>query len=100
MLAEIGYESVEVTRYSGDGGIDVRCTLVVEDVVRIIVAVQVKKWILRNNQSPIVNQVRGNLCAHEQRLVIANSEFSKSVGGESAHADKTPIAFMDGEQCV
>ena len=35
LLAEMGFEMVEVTKLSGDGGIDVRGTLVVGAVVRI-----------------------------------------------------------------
>lgn len=42
LLVEMGFESVEVTKLSGDGGIDVRGTLVVGEVVRIKMAVQVK----------------------------------------------------------
>ncbi|NLW92951.1 MAG: restriction endonuclease, partial [Syntrophomonadaceae bacterium] len=69
LLAEMGFEMVEVTKLSGDGGIDVRGTLVVGDVVRIKMAVQVKKWKLKNNiQAPVVQQVRGSLGAHEQGL--------------------------------
>jgi len=60
LLAEMGFEMVEVTKLSGDGGIDVRGTLVVGDVVRIKMAVQVKKWKLKNNiLAPVVQQVRG-----------------------------------------
>ena len=101
LLAEVGFESVEVTKRSGDGGIDVRGTLVVGDVVRIRMAVQIKKWKLRNNiQAPIVQQVRGSLGAHEQGLIITTSNFSKGAIIEAAQADKTPIALMDGEQFV
>lgn len=57
MLAEMGFEMVEVTKLSGDGGIDVRGTLVVGDVVRIKMAVQVKKWKLKNNiLAPVVQR--------------------------------------------
>ena len=101
LLAEMGFESVEVTRRSGDGGIDVRGTLVVGDVVRIRMAAQVKKWKLKNHiQSPIVQQVRGSLGAHEQGLIITTSNFSTGAVREAAQADKTPIALMDGEQFV
>ncbi len=49
LLVEMGFDMVEVTKLSGDGGIDVRGTLVVGDVVRIQMAVQVKRWKLRSN---------------------------------------------------
>ena len=101
LLAEMGFEMVEVTKLSGDGGIDVRGTLVVGDVVRIKMAVQVKKWKLKNNiQAPVVQQVRGSLGAHEQVLIITTSDFSSGAVKEAAQPDKTPIALMNGEQLV
>ena len=101
LLAEMGFEMVEVTKLSGDGGIDVRGTLVVGEVVRIKMAVQVKKWKLKNNiQAPVVQQVRGSLGAHEQGLIITTSDFSTGAVKEAAQGDKTPIALMNGEQLV
>ena len=101
LLAEMGFEMVEVTKLSGDGGIDVRGTLVVGDVVRIKMAVQVKKWKLKNNiQAPVVQQVRGSLGAHEQGLIITTSDFSPGAVKEAAQPDKTPIALMNGDQLV
>jgi restriction system protein len=101
LLTEMGFEMVEVTKLSGDGGIDVRGTLVISDVVRIKMAVQVKKWKLKNNiQAPVVQQVRGSLGVHEQGLIITTSNFSPGAVKEAAHADKTPIALMNGEQLV
>ena len=101
LLVEVGFEMVEVTKLSGDGGIDVRGTLVVGDVVRIKMAVQVKKWKLKNNiQAPVVQQVRGSLGAHEQGLIITTSDFSPGAVKEAAQPDKTPIALMNGEQLV
>ncbi len=101
LLAEMGFERVEVTKLSGDGGIDVRGTLVVGDVVRIKMAVQVKKWKLKSNvQAPIVQQVRGSLGVHEQGLIITSSDFSPGAIKEADQPHKTPIALMNGEQLV
>jgi restriction system protein len=100
LLAEMGFEMVEVTKLSSDGGIDVRGTLVVGDVVRIKMAVQVKKWKLKDIQAPVVQQVGGSLGAHEQGLIITTSDFSPGAIKEAAQADKTPIALMNGEQLV
>lgn len=60
LLDEIGFTDVIVTDQSGDGGIDVRGTLVVGEVIRTSMAVQVKRW-KRNVQAPTVQQVRGSL---------------------------------------
>lgn len=86
-----------MTRLSGDGGIDARGILVIGEVIRIKMAVQVKKW-KSNIQAPIVQQVRGSLGAHEQGLIITSSDFSPGAIKEAAQPDKTPIALMNGEQ--
>jgi restriction system protein len=99
LLAEMGFESIEVTQYGGDGGIDVRGTLQISDVVRIKMAVQVKRW-KGNIQSPTVQQVRGSLGVHEQGLIITTSDFSKGAIEEANQPDKTPVALMNGEQLV
>lgn len=99
LLAAMGFEMVELTPVSGDGGIDVRGVLVMSDVVRIKMAVQVKRW-KSNVQAPIVQQVRGSLGAHEQGLIITTSDFSRGAQNEANQSDKTPIALMNGEALV
>ncbi len=99
LLTKMGFEMVEVTEPSKDGGIDIRGILVVGDVVRIKMAVQVKRW-SKNVQTPVVQQVRGSLGTHEQGLIITTSGFSTGAEEEAAKPDKTPIALMNGEQLV
>ena len=99
LLAAIGFEEVEVTSRSKDGGIDVRGTLVVGDVIRTRLAVQVKRW-KQNVQSPVIQQVRGSLGAHEQGLIISTSDFSKGAKQEAERPDATPVALMNGDQLV
>lgn len=97
LLAEMGFESIEVTKYGSDGGIDVRGTMVISAVIRIKMAVQAKRW--KNNiQSPTVQQVRGSLGVHEQGLIITTSNFSKGAITEANQPNKTPVALMNGEQ--
>lgn len=99
LLVAIGFESVEVTKKSGDGGIDVRGTLVVGDVIRTKMAVQVKKW--KNNvQAPTIQQVRGSLGSHEQGLIITTSDFSSGARQEAERPDALPVGLMNGEQLV
>jgi restriction system protein len=99
LLAKLGFEDVIVTSFKGDGGIDVRGTMVTGDVVRTRMAVQVKRW-KANVQAPTVQQVRGSLGAHEQGLIITTSDFSKGARAEAERADATPVALMNGEQVV
>lgn len=99
LLPEMGFDGVQVTKYHKDGGIDLRGNLVVDDVVQIKMAVQVKRW-KHNVQSPVVQQVRGSLNTHEQGLIITTSDFGKGARKEAAQSDKTPIALMNGNQLV
>jgi len=101
LLAEMGFESIEVTKHSGDGGIDVRGVLQIGDVIKIKMAVQAKKWNTKHRvQSPVVQQVRGSLGAHEQGLIITTSDFSKGAIQEANQPDKTPVGLINGEQLV
>lgn len=95
----MGFESIEVTKYHNDGGIDVRGALLIGDVVRIKMAVQAKRW-ESNIPTPIVQQVRGSLGAHEQGLIITTSDFSKGAIKEANQSDKTPVGLMSGKQLV
>lgn len=99
LLVAIGFEEVNVTKISNDGGIDVRGTLVVGEVIRTRMAVQVKRW-KRNVQAPTVQQVRGSLGSHEQGLIISTSDFSKGAKIEAERPDATPVALMNGRQLV
>lgn len=100
LLAKVGFEELKVTRFSGDGGIDVRGMLVVGEVIRTKMAVQAKKWATQNVRAPHVQQVRGSLGTHEQGLIITTSDFSKGAREEATRPDAVPIALMNGEQLV
>ena len=99
LLRALGFEDVERTSLTKDGGIDVRGTLVVGDVVRIRMAIQAKRW-KGNVQRPEVQKVRGSLGAHEQGLIITTSDFTKTARTEAARADASPVALMNGEQFI
>jgi restriction system protein len=99
LLVALGFDDVLVTGRSGDGGIDVRGTLVVGDVIHLRMAVQVKRW--KNNvQAPIVQQVRGSLGTHEQGLIITTSDFGSGARQEANRPNAVPVALMNGEQLV
>ena len=101
LLVAIGFEDVIVTSYSGDNGIDARGTLVVGDVIRVNMAVQVKRWKKGLNiQSPDVRQVRGSLGTHDQGLIITTSDFSPGAVEEAKRLDAVPVALMNGEHLV
>jgi restriction system protein len=99
LLVAVGFEDVKRTPISKDGGIDVRGTLVVGEVVRTKMAVQVKRW-KSNIRTPAVRELRGSLGAHEHALIITTSDFSAGAKEEGARPDATPVALMNGEQLV
>ena len=97
LLAAMGFEDIEVTNVSADGGIDVRGTLVMGEAMQVRMAVQAKRW--KNNvPAPVVQQLRGSLGAHEQGLIITTSDFSRGAKGEATRSDAAPVALMNGEQ--
>ena len=99
LLVALGFQDVLVTSRSGDGGIDVRGILVVGDVIRTRMAVQVKRW-RTNVQAPTVQQVRGSLGTHDQGLIITTSDFSPGARTEAERPNAVPVALMSGEQLV
>ena len=99
LLAEMGYISIEITTSKNDGGIDVRGTMMINDVISIKMAVQVKRW--KNNiPRPTVQGVRGSLDVHEQGLIITTSDFSKGAKQEAEAPNKIPVGLMNGEQLI
>lgn len=99
LLTDMGFEDVVVTARHGDGGVDVRGTLMVGDVIHTRMAVQVKRW-KGNVQAPVIQQVRGSLGAHEQGLIITTSDYSPGARIEALRSDATPVGLMNGEQLV
>lgn len=95
LLAAMGFEEVELTSPTGDGGIDARGTLVVGGAVRIRIAVQAKRS--KNNVTKQgVQQIRGSLAAYEQGLIITTADFSKSAKDEATRSDAAPVALING----
>jgi hypothetical protein len=99
LLARLGFEDVLVTKYSGDGGIDVRATLTVGGVTDVKTAVQVKRW-AKNIAGRTVRELRGGLGPHERGLIITLSDFTPDARQEAAAPDKTPITLLSGDQLL
>ena len=97
LLEHMGFVDVVQTPISGDGGIDVRGTLIVSDVIHLRMAVQAKRW-RGTVGAPIVRQVRGSLSPHEQGLIITTGTFSAEARADAQRQDASPVALVDGEQ--
>lgn len=99
LLDEMGLEQTSVTTYSGDGGIDVRGILNAENLSKINVAVQAKRW--KGNVGPkIVRELRGSLKVHEHGIVITPSDFTATAKMEADEAGKTRVSLINGEELV
>jgi hypothetical protein len=99
LLVALGFEDVEVTRFTGDGGIDVRAVLTVGGVTDVRTAVQVKRW-TNSVSGRIVNELRGALGPQERGLIITLSHFTRAARAEADAPDRTPITLIDGEQLI
>jgi restriction system protein len=99
LLEKLGFEDVQKTSYSNDGGIDVFGNLVVGGVIRTRMAVQVKR-LSSNIQRPTVQQVRGSLGVHDQGLIITTGGFSKGAIEEAQKPNAVRVALMDAEQLI
>jgi len=99
LLTSLGFEDAVVTKYSGDGGIDVRATLTVGGVTEVKTAVQVKRW-AKNVSGKTVRELRGGLGPHERGLIVTLSDFTPDARLEGAASDKTPITLIDGERLL
>jgi restriction system protein len=100
LLANIGVEDVKVVGRSGDGGVDVRGTLVVADVIQRHVSVQAKRWTKGNVGTREVRELRGSIGPHDIGLIITTSAFSTGAHDEARRDDVVPIALMDGRELV
>ena len=100
LLDEMDFLDTEVTKASGDGGIDVRGTWKIADGILIKMAIQAKRW-KANIQAPVVQAVRGALKGSERGMIITTSDFSKGAREEAEDPSKaSTISLVNGEQLV
>ena len=99
LLDEMGLEETSVTTYGGDRGIDVRGVLNAENLSKINVAVQAKRW--KGNVGPkVVRELRGSLIIHEHGIIITPSDFTPSARSEADESGKVHISLISGDQLV
>ena len=99
LLAAVGYEDVEVTRYVRDGGIDVRATLTVGGLTKVPTAIQVKRW-AKNVSSRTVRELRGALGPHERGLIITLSGFTRDAVADASAETRVPISLLNGDHLL
>lgn len=99
LLTRMGFDESRVTKYSGDGGIDVFGTYHAAGLTEISAAVQVKRW-KGNVQAPTVTQLRGSLEVHQQGIIITTGGFSDGARKEASAPSKTHIGLIDGKELL
>jgi restriction system protein len=101
LLIQMGFDerTVEVTKRSGDGGIDVMGVYRAAGLTEVNAAVQVKRW-KGNVQAPTVTSLRGSLQVYQQGIIITTSDFSKGAREEAAAPNKTRIGLINGQDLL
>ncbi|MDD3622190.1 MAG: restriction endonuclease [Methanofollis sp.] len=100
LLPALGFENVLITHPSPDSVIDIRGTLVVEDVMRTQIAMQVKHWTKKEVRSPEIQKLRCALRKNELGVFITSSDFSRGAIAEAERQDQLPVALINGEQLL
>ena len=96
LLLKLGYKNVDVTKQSGDSGVDLRATLVARGVANMRTCIQVKRH--QTVGRPIVQNLRGSLSAHEAGLLVTSGRFTEDAREEAQDPHKVPIALIDGNK--
>ena len=98
LLREAGFERLEVTGRSNDGGIDGVGVLQVNDLVSFNVVFQCKKW--EGTVPPKeIRDLRGAMAGRaEKAIFLTTSTFSVNARGEAERAGTTQIELVDGEK--
>jgi restriction system protein len=100
LLREAGFIEVEVTKRSGDGGIDGRGILRLNGLISFTVMFQSKRY-KDTVSSPVVRDFRGALMGRADKgLIITTGRFTIDAKKEATRDGATPIDLIDGEMLV
>lgn len=99
LLGKIGYENVEVTKRSGDGGIDINATLTLDGITDVKTVIQVKRY-SNNVQDKVIRELRGSAEVDQRGLVITTAGFTKPAIIEAKAQNKMPVSLVDGERLI
>ena len=100
ILRESGFEDVNVTQKSGDGGIDGTGKLKISGIFSFNVAFQCKRYSGLVGTGAI-RDFRGSLAAYiEKAVMITTGSFSKAAIEEASDPGKQQIDLIDGEALI
>lgn len=100
LLEALEYENVEVTRRSGDGGVDVVADIEV-GITPVREVVQVKRH-KGNIQRRVLDELRGSLHRFDamRGTVITTGDFSRGAQEAAFERGAPPITLIDGERLI
>jgi hypothetical protein len=99
LLTQSGFESVSVTKYTQDGGIDVNALAGqgMWPVRGLHLQVQAKRWLHTVGRREVA-ELRGSLQPYARGAVVTTSHFSRAAMVEASESGKNPIVLVDGYQ--
>jgi hypothetical protein len=97
ILLRSGFDSVNVTRYSQDGGIDINAMLDKRTwpLRHLLTQIQAKRWLHTVGRKDVA-ELRGSLQPHAAGCIVTTSHFSRAAIVESTETGKVPITIVDG----
>lgn len=100
LLRECGFSDVEVTKKSGDGGIDGTGKLRINGIFSFNVAFQCKRY-KGAVGAPEIRDFRGSLSTNiEKGVLITTGSFTRAALEEASSEGKRLIDLMDGEELI
>lgn len=100
LLRECGFSDVEVTKKSGDGGIDGTGKLRINGIFSFNVAFQCKRY-KGAVGAPEIRDFRGSLSTNiEKGVLITTGSFTRAALEEASSEGKRLIDLMDGEDLI
>lgn len=97
LLLRTGFERVDVTKFSQDGGIDVNAFAGEQmwPIENLQVQVQAKRWLHSVGRREVA-ELRGSLQPFARGVVVTTSHFSRAAISEASGSGKNPITLIDG----
>lgn len=96
-LIRTGFERVDVTKYSQDGGVDVNAYASQQmwPLRDLHVQIQAKRWLHTVGRKEVA-ELRGSLQPFARGAIVTTSHFSKAAIGEASEPGKSPIVLING----
>ncbi len=97
VLLRTNFDTVTVTKYSQDGGIDLNAYPSVQlwPIGGMLVQLQAKRWLHTVGRKEVA-ELRGSLDPYARGVVVTTSHFSKAATLEASSPGKNPIVLIDG----